>query len=99
MENSEFIQVDPAGLHLLGSREEGADPKKLKRQFEKFGLSIEGMPPLNVQRGTDGELVIFDGVTRATRVAKYLPGIKIMAEVTGLLNAAVGNRPTIRETL
>ncbi|NUQ46790.1 MAG: hypothetical protein HUU22_12255 [Phycisphaerae bacterium] len=47
---------------------------KLHRQMARHGMSIAGMPPLEVKRGSDGELVIYDGVTRATRVAKYLPG-------------------------
>ena len=34
-----------------------------------------------VYRGTDGELMIFDGVTRATRVAKLLPGRPVRVEV------------------
>jgi hypothetical protein len=41
-----------------------------------------GMPPLVVHRGKDGELMIFDGVTRATRVAKLLPGQEVTVEVT-----------------
>ena len=32
------------------------------------------MPPPEVKRGSDGKLVIYDGVTRATCAAKYLPG-------------------------
>jgi hypothetical protein len=74
MKPREFLQVDPASLHLPSSRREGADPAKLHRQLAKHGTSIEGMPPPEVQRGSDGEFVIYDGVTRATRVAKHLPG-------------------------
>src|ERR1700693_1081964 len=70
----EFLQVDPASLHLPGSRRDGADPAKSQRQVAKHGTSIEGMPPPEIKRGSDGELVIYDGVTRATRAAKYLPG-------------------------
>ena len=50
---------------------------KLDRQLADHGITTEGMPPLEVMRGSDGDLVIFDGVTRATRVAKYLPGTEI----------------------
>ncbi len=57
------------------------------------------MPPPEVKRGSDGELVIFDGVTRATRVAKYLPGTLISVEVTGELKGRVGDLPTVRERL
>ena len=93
------MQVDPASLHLPGSRRDGADPVKLQRQFAKYGTSIEGLPPPEVKRGSDGELVIFDGVTRATRVAKHLPGTPITVEVTGQLKAPVGDLPTLGEKL
>ena len=39
------------------------------------------MPPLEVSRVTIGELVINDGETRATRVAKLLPGATVRVEV------------------
>jgi hypothetical protein len=52
MESREFLQVDPASLHLPGSRMDGADPMKLQRQVVKHGTSTEGMPPLDVKRGT-----------------------------------------------
>jgi hypothetical protein len=57
------------------------------------------MPPLEVKRGSDGELVIYDGVTRATRVAKYLPGTSVPAEVTGTVAAPVGQLPTVGDKL
>ena len=57
------------------------------------------MRPPEVKRGTDGELVIYDGVTRATRVAKYLPGTLITVEVTGNLKGPVGGLPTVGEKL
>jgi len=62
-------------------------------------MSVAGMPPLEVSRGTDGELVINDGVTRATRVAKFLPGTSVTVEVTGVLPVSVGGLPTVRERL
>jgi hypothetical protein len=99
MAKREFLHVDPATLRLPGSRRDGADPTKLRRQVARFGTSIEGMPPPEVKRGTAGALVIFDGVTRATRVAKYLPGTLIVVEVTGQLRAAVGGLPTVGEKL
>jgi hypothetical protein len=99
MEPRELLQVDPASLHLPGSRREGADPTKLHRQLRKYGTSIDGMPPLEVKRGSDGELVIYDGVTRATRVAKYSPGTPITVEVTGELKGPVGQLPTIGEKI
>src|SRR5438132_4987707 len=99
MKPREFLQVDPASLHLPGSRRDGADPVKLRQQFIRYGTSIDGMPPPEVKRGADGELVIYDGVTRATRVAKYLPGTLITVEVTGNLKNAVGTLPTVGEKL
>ena len=99
MKPREFLQVDPASLHLPSSRRDGADPVKLQRQLAKHRTSLAGMPPLEVQRGSDGELVIYDGVTRATRVAKYLPGTSITVEVTGRLTGPVGGLPTVGDKL
>jgi hypothetical protein len=99
MKPREFLQVDPASLHLPGSRRDGADPVKLHRQLAKHGTSIEGMPPPDVKKGSDGELVIYDGVTRATRAAKYLPGTPITVEVTGELPGPVGGLPTVGDRL
>ena len=99
MKPRELLQVDPASLHLPGSRGDGADPAKLQRQLAKHGLSIDGMPPLEVKRGSDGELVIYNGVTRATRVAKYLPGTPVTVEVTGTLKGQVGRLPKVGDKL
>jgi hypothetical protein len=99
MDLREFVQVDPASLHLPGSRRDGADPVKLQRQLAKHGTSLGGMPPPEVKRGSDNELVIFDGVTRATRVAKYLPGTPITVEVTGQLSGPIGALPTVGEKI
>lgn len=99
MKPREFLQVDPATLHLPGSRSDGADPLKLHRQVVRHGTLIDGMPPPEVKRGSDGELVIYDGVTRATRVAKYLPGTPITVELTGELAGPVGELPTVGDKL
>ena len=99
MKAQEFLQVDPASLHLPGSRRDGADPVKLQRQLARYGTAIDGMPPPEVARGSDGELVIYDGVTRATRVAKYLPGTPITVEVTGRLAGPVGGLSTVGDKL
>jgi hypothetical protein len=95
----EFLQVDPATLHLPSSRRDGADPVKLHRQMAQYGQSLAGMTPLEVKRGSDNELVIYDGVTRATRAAKYVPGVLVPVEVTGSLPVPVGGLPTIGEKL
>lgn len=95
----EFVEVDPATLHLPGSRRDGADPVKLHRQAALHGTSFDGMPPPEVKRGSDGALVIFDGVTRATRAAKYAPGTPITVEVTGDLRGPVGGLATVGDKL
>ena len=99
MGEREYLQVDPASLHLPGGRRDGVDPVKLHRQLAMYQLSVAGMPPLEVSRGTDGGLVINDGVTRASRIAKYLPGVLVRVEVTGTLPVAVGGLPTVRDRL
>lgn len=68
------LMVDPCRLRLPGGRQFGADPAKLQRQIARFGTSIDAMPPLLVTRGKYGELLLIDGVTRATRIAKLRPG-------------------------
>jgi hypothetical protein len=57
------------------------------------------MPAPWVYEGTDGELVIFNGVTRATRIAKLAPGALLRVEVIGKLNAAFASLPTIGDLL
>jgi hypothetical protein len=96
----EFIEVDPAELHMPPGRSQGADPGKLARQIAQHGQSIDGMPPLQVVRGKDGRLRINDGVTRATRVAKLLPGQTVPAEVIqDLPNLDVARCPKIKDVL
>jgi hypothetical protein len=99
MKNRELIEVDPADLHLPGSRRDGADPLKLQRQFARFGISTVGMPPPWVHRGTDGKLVVVDGVTRATRIAKYSPGTKISVEITADQKSPVGHLPKVGDKI
>ena len=99
MSDREFLEVDPGTLHLPGGRREGVDPMKLHRQMVRYGMSIAGMPPLEFSRGSDGGLVINGGVTRATRVAKFLPGTPVTVEVTGKVPVAVGGLPPVRERL
>ncbi len=77
-----------------------ADLKKLqRREFARYGRSMDGMPPLEFNRGSDGELVIFDGVTRAPRVAKFLPGAVVVVGVTGTLRSPVGGLPIVGEKI
>jgi hypothetical protein len=97
MSESEFLEVDPSTLHLPPSRVSGADPIKLQRQIAVYGASVDGMPALWVYRGSDGALMIYDGVTRATRVATLLPGTRVRVEVIGDLTAPCGHLPTVGE--
>jgi len=94
-----YVDVDPRTLHLPTTRLSGADPAKLQRQIAQHGLSTQGMPTVEVYRGTDGELMIYNGVTRATRVAKFLPGRTIRVEVIDGLSTAVGHLPTVGDKL
>ena len=95
MKTPEYLDVDPRTLHLPPSRASGADPGKLARQIAQYGSAIQGMPPPWVYRGADGALMIYDGVTRATRVATLLPGRLVQVEVVRDLPAAYGHLPTI----
>jgi hypothetical protein len=94
-----FLDIDPRLLRLPWSRRDGADPVKLARQISKYGNATQSMPPPFVYRATDGELVISDGVTRATRVAKLLPGTTIRVEVIGNLGVPGGSMPTVGDRL
>ncbi len=94
-----FLDVDPRTLHLPTTRLSGADPMKLNRQIAKFGYNTTGMPPLLARRGADGLLQILDGVTRATRVAKLLPGQAVRVEIVADVSKRVGQYPTIGDQL
>ena len=96
---STFRDVDPRTLHVPSSRPEGADPVMLLRQTSRYGAASDDMPPPWVYEGTDGELVIFNGVTRATRIAKLAPGKLIRVEVVGKIRKAFASLPTIGELL
>lgn len=94
-----FVDVDPATLHLPGSRRDGADPAKLHRQIAKYGRSLVGMPPPYVYECSDGRYQIYNGVTRATRAAKLCPGTLITVEVLGTLKSPCGSTPTVKDKL
>ena len=57
------------------------------------------MPRLVAYRGTDDELIVYDGVTRATRVARLLPGQKVPVEVIGDVRSPGARFPTVGERL
>lgn len=99
MLQAEFLDVDPRFLHLPGSRFGGADPYKLQCQIAKYGVSQAGMPPPWVYRGSDGALMLNDGVTRATRIAKLCPGATIRVEVVHTVRVRLGHFPRIGDLL
>ena len=92
-----FLDVDPRTLRLPTSRRSGADPYKLQRQIAQFGTRTQGMHPFEVSRGSDGELVINSGVTRATRMVKLLPGTLVRVEVIDDLPIPVGSYPKVED--
>ncbi|MBA3314409.1 MAG: hypothetical protein M3552_18855 [Planctomycetota bacterium] len=94
-----FFNVDPRTLHLPTTRLSGADPAKLHRQIARYGKTTEGMPPIEVYSGTDGAFMIFDGVTRATRIAKLLPEQFVTVELIDDLPSPAGHLPTVGEVL
>jgi hypothetical protein len=96
---ADFRDVDPTELRLPPSRHSGADPYKLQRQIVRFGDSTAGMPPLWVYEGSDGVLEIINGATRATRIAKLAPGVKVRVEVIGTLRQPRGHYPKIGDRI
>src|SRR5260370_1910739 len=96
---ADFRDVDPRELRVPPSRRQGADPAKLARQIALFGRSSAGMPPPWVYEGTDGALILYNGVTRATRLAKLSPGVSIRVEVIGKLPKAFAGEPKIGDVL
>jgi hypothetical protein len=99
MPQSEYLDVDPRTLRLPGSRLGRADPYKLPRRIAVYGAGQDGMPPPWVYRGSDGALMVSDGVTRATRIAKLNPGATIRIEVVRTVKVPLGRFPTIGDTL
>jgi hypothetical protein len=93
----DFRDVDPLELRLPSRR--GANPFKLQRQIALFGSSTVGMPPLWVYEASDGVLVIYNGITRATRIGKLAPGTTVHVEVVGKLRRAYAGEPKIGEFL
>lgn len=91
--------LDPRTLHLPSSRLTGAGPVKLHDQMVRFGSKVMGMPPISAYRGSDGAIMIYDGVTRATRVARLLPGRSVRVEVMRTIARPVGITPTLGEIL
>jgi hypothetical protein len=57
------------------------------------------MPPITVYEGSDGVLMIYNGVTRATRIAKLAPGTLVRVEVIGRLQRACAADPRIGDLM
>jgi hypothetical protein len=95
----DFRDVDPCELRVPPSRPQGADPAKLQRQIARFGRSAMGMPPPWVYETSDGVLVVYNDVTRATRIAKLSPGTLIRVEVVGKLRRACAGYLKIGDAL
>jgi hypothetical protein len=95
----DFRDVDPSELRVPPSRRQGADPGKLARQISLFGRSTVGMPQPWVYEGSDGVLVLYNRVSRATRIAKLAPGTMIRVEVIGKLPKAYAADPKIGDVL
>ena len=79
MRYREIVEIDPRELRLRPTQ--SADPFKLQTQIARFGSNATGMPPPWVYRGADGVLVLYNGITRATRIARLSPGTRIRVEV------------------
>jgi hypothetical protein len=94
-----FLDVDPRELRVPPSRASGCDPVKLQRQIARFGASTAGMPVLWVFEGSDGALEIYNGVTRATRIAKLSPGTLVRVEIIGRSRRPVGHLPKIGDLI
>jgi hypothetical protein len=96
---ADFREIDPRELRLPPSRRQGADPAKLHRQIALFGRSTIGMPPPWVYEGLDGVLMLYNGVTRATRIAKLAPGTLIRVEVVGKISKLFAAEPKIGDVM
>jgi hypothetical protein len=96
--SQDLRDVDPRELRLPSGRA-GVDPYKLQRQIARFGASTVGMPPPWVYEASDGVLVVYNGLTRATRIAKLAPGTTIRVEVVGRLRRSFASNPKIGDQL
>src|ERR1700692_1333282 len=72
---------------------------KRARQISLCGASNAGMPPPWVYEGSDDVLMLYNGVTRATRIAKLAPGTLIRVEVIGKLPKAFAGEPKMGDLL
>jgi hypothetical protein len=94
-----FIWIDPLTLYLPQSRRDGPDLFKYQMQVARFGASMVGMPPPVCYRGIDGTIVIREGVTRAARVAKLLPGTLLQIEIDDDKSKSYANYTMLKDKL
>lgn len=64
---ADYRYVLPGFLRVSPMRPDGADAMKLQDQFNEFGFSAVDMPAIEVTLGMGGEMMINNGMTRATR--------------------------------
>lgn len=96
---AEFRDVDPRDLRVPPSRRQGADAAKLQRQISLYSRTTSGMQPPWVYKAADGELIVYNGVTRATRIAKLAPGSLLRVEVVGKVPYDGGRLPKIGDVM
>lgn len=77
-----FDHVDPGDLHLPPGRQDGAVRARYEQQARDYGVGMTGMLPIEVTEGKNGELMINNGVTRATRIHALAPGQLVPIEIT-----------------
>jgi hypothetical protein len=73
--------------------------RAVQRTRPVAAASTSGMPPPWVYRGWDGALMIYSGVTRATRVARLAPGTTITVEVVREAKVPPGHLPKIGDLI
>ena len=78
---ADFRYVLPGPLRVSSMRPDGADGMKLQDQFNEFGFSAVDMPPIEVTLGMGGEMIINNGMTRATRCYMINPDQVVKIEV------------------
>ena len=92
--------VKPGDLRVSLMREDGADPMKLQDQFNEFGFSVTDMPPIEVTLGQDDEMMINNGMTRATRCCIINSEQAVPVEIIEVRREwDLSRLPTIAETL
>jgi hypothetical protein len=90
--------VDPRELRPHPARQI-ADPQKLARQTAQYGAATQGMPPLIAFLDVVNRLVVYDGVTRATRAIRLAPGTTVPVEVAGRVPMSFEHEPTLESYL